>query len=319
VGDDVYGDDPTVNRLEATVAETLGKEAAVFVPSGTMANQIALQVHTRRGDEVMVGESAHVAVDESGAGAAWAGVLFRVVGSGAYTRADLAAALHGPEIHSARQRLVWLENPHSRAGGRVLDPREVAAIVELGRARGLALHLDGARIWNVEAATGVAASELARGFDTVSVCFSKGLGAPVGSAIVGSAAAMLEARRARKMFGGGMRQAGVLAAAALYALEHHRTRLADDHAHARAIDAAMRVAADGDTRVHMLPTETNQVNVEIDGVPAERLCAAARTRGVLVGAMSHRRTRAVTHLDVAREVVPDVARALADALREILA
>jgi threonine aldolase len=322
VGDDVYGEDPTVNRLEETVAALLGKEAAVFVPSGTMGNQIALQLHTRRGDEVVIGEDAHLVADESGAGAAWAGVQFRAAGRGGlFSPDDLRAAIQEPDMHCPRQSLVALENPHNRAGGRVFPAADVAGIAAIARARGLRLHLDGARLWNAAAATGAALEALTAPFDTVNVCFSKGLGAPVGSALVGSRAAIEEARRFRKMFGGGMRQAGVLAAAAIHALAHHRARLVDDHAHAKRIEGALREAADGSkaTRARIVGADTNQVNVDTDGIPAERLVEAARRRGVLVGAMGPTRTRAVTHLDVSAADVEVAARALGEALREVLA
>jgi threonine aldolase len=319
VGDDVYGEDPTVNLLEERTAALLGREAALFVPTGTMGNQIALLVHTRRGDEVICGQDAHVVADESGAGAAWAGVQFRAAGKGGvYTADELRAVVQDPDGHCPRQRLVALENPHNRAGGRIFPQVDVIAIAALARARGLALHLDGARIWNTAAATGLALSELAAPFDTVNVCFSKGLGAPVGSALCGPRALIAEARNFRKMLGGGMRQAGVLAAAALYALDHHRARLVEDHAAAKALEAALAEVADG-SRAILVRAETNQVNVDTPGIPAERLVEAAHRRGVLVGAMSTFRTRAVAHLDVAAADVPVAARALADALREVLA
>jgi threonine aldolase len=319
VGDDVYGEDPTVNRLEERTAALLGKEAAIFVPTGTMGNQIALQVHTRRGDEVICGEDAHLMADESGAGAAWAGVQFRAAGGGGlFTPDELRAVVQEPDMHCPRQRLVALENPHNRAGGRVFPQRDASAIAALARGRGLALHLDGARLWNTAVATGASPAELAAPFDTVNVCFSKGLGAPVGSALCGSRALIDEARHYRKMFGGGMRQAGIVAAGALFALEHHRERLALDHAAAQALGAALAAVADG-VRARLLPVETNQVNVDTPGVPAERLVAAAQRRGVLVGAMSNHRTRAVLHLDVAPGDVPLACRALVEALAEVLA
>jgi threonine aldolase len=318
VGDDVYGEDPTVNLLEERTAALLGKEAAVFVPTGTMGNQIALQVHTRRGDEVICGEDAHLVADESGAGAAWAGVQFRAAGKGGiFTDAELRAVLQDPDMHCPRQRLVALENPHNRAGGRVFPEREVHAIAATARARGLGLHLDGARLWNAAAATGRSPAELAAPFDTVNVCYSKGLGAPVGSALCGSRALIAEARHFRKMLGGGMRQAGILAAGALFALEHHLGRLAEDHAAARSVEAALREVADG-VRAIVVPAETNQVNVDTPGVPAERLVEAAKRRGVLVGAMGPHRTRAVLHLDVAPSEVPIAARALCEALAEVM-
>jgi threonine aldolase len=320
VGDDVYGEDPTVNRLEEETASLLGKEAAVFVPSGSMGNQIALQIHTRRGDEVIVGEDAHLSADESGAGAAWAGVQFRTAGRGGlFTPAELAAQIHEPDMHCPRQRLVAVENPHNRAGGRIFPQQDLIAIAEIARAHKLGLHLDGARIWNSVAATGISAAEIAAPFDTVNVCFSKGLGAPIGSALCGTRAAIADARHFRKMFGGGMRQAGVIAAAALYALHHNRTRLGEDHARIKLIEAALHEAIGSNPRAILVAAETNQVNVDTPGIPAERLCAAAQRRGVLVGAMSTFRTRAVTHLDVSADDAAIAARALAEALHEVLA
>ncbi len=316
VGDDVYGEDPTVNRLEAEIAAITGKEAAIFVPSGTMGNQIALQCLTQRGEEVLLGENAHLSFDESGAGAAWAGVQFRSVGRGGiFTAAELASAIQEPDDHCARQSLVALENPHNRGGGRTFPQAEALAIAALTRSKGLKLHLDGARIWNAAVTLGLSPAELAAPFDTVNLCFSKGLGAPVGSALCGDRATIVAARRFRKMFGGGMRQAGVLAAAALYALAHHRERIADDHTAARRIAAALgavpgAIVHDGDT---------NQVNVDTPGVPASRLIDAARRRGVIVGAMGPERTRFVTHLDVAGDDVAVAASALAEALAEVLA
>jgi threonine aldolase len=315
VGDDVYGEDPTVNRLEADTAALLGKEAALFVPSGTMANQIALQCLTRPGDEVIVGEEAHLEADESGAGAAWAGVQFRVAGKGGlFTAADLERAHRAPDYHAPRSALVAIENTHNRAGGRVFPEADVKAIVARARALGLALHLDGARLWNAAIASKRTEAELAAPFDTVSVCFSKGLGAPIGSAIAGDKAAMEAARRFRKMFGGGMRQAGVLAAAALYALEHHRARLADDHARALELGAAL---GDVSPRARVVAVETNQVAVDTAHAPAERLVEAAAKRGVLVGAMGPHRTRAVVHLDVSDAQLAEAKRALVEAVAEV--
>jgi threonine aldolase len=331
VGDDVYGEDPTVNRLEARIAEITGKEAAVFVPSGTMGNQIALLCHTRPGDEVILGERAHIVFDETGAGAAFAGVQFQIIGrDGLFTAADVAQAIREPDDHCPDPRLVALENPHNRAGGRVFAQTEVSAIAAVARSKGLALHLDGARIWNAAVATGLPVAELAAPFDTVNVCFSKGLGAPVGSALCGNRKSITAARRFRKMFGGGMRQAGILAAGALYAIEHHRERLADDHTAARALARALLAAASVGQRgqapsadlapaVRVVDGDTNQVNVDTDGIPAERLIEAAQRRGVLVSSMGPFRTRAVTHLDVAPADVPVAARALAEALTEVLA
>src|SRR5262245_23888308 len=204
VGDDVYGVDPTFRRLEARVAELTGRAAAVFVPSGTMGNQIALLCQTRRGDEVVVGEGSHCVFYESGAAAAWSGVQPIVAGRGGlFDATELAAVIKPPHDYHPRTSVVVVENTHNRAGGRVFPQRTVLAIAEVARARGLRLHLDGARIWNAAAATGLSPAELAAPFDSVSVCFSKGLGAPVGSALCGDTDLVLAARRFRKMLGGG--------------------------------------------------------------------------------------------------------------------
>ncbi|WP_438009446.1 low-specificity L-threonine aldolase [Sorangium sp. So ce321] len=328
VGDDVYREDPTVRRLEERVAELTGKEAALFVPSGTMGNQIALLCHTQRGDEVIAGEGAHCAFYESGAAPAWSGVQFVFAGRGGlFTAGDVEDAIKPPLYYLPRTRVVAIENTHNRAGGRVFPQDDVLAIARVARAHGLALHLDGARIWNASVACGRPVAELAAPFDTVSVCFSKGLGAPVGSALCGSADVVRAALRFRKMLGGGMRQAGVLAAAALYALSHHQDRIAEDHEAARAIaralrEVARRAAAEPSTApppATIEEPETNILYIDTPGVPAERLVDAARRRGVLVGAAGRSAVRAVTHLDVAPEQVALAASALAEALAEALA
>src|SRR5215218_4516254 len=241
VGDDVYGEDPTVTALEARTAEILGKEAALFVPSGTMANQIAVGVHAGPGDELLCGATSHIYVWEGGGIARLWGVTPRTFeGRGGLLGLDAIRDKVRPDDgHYVRTRLVSLENTHNRGGGRVHPIDEVAEVSAWARSRGLAMHLDGARLMNAVVASGVAAREWARHFDTVSICFSKGLGAPVGSALAGSADLIRKAHRLRKVLGGGMRQAGVIAAGALFALEHHVGRLADDHAHARILARAV--------------------------------------------------------------------------------
>jgi len=314
VGDDVYGEDPTVTALERRVAELLGKDSALFVPSGTMANQIALLVHTRPGDEVVIGEGAHVAFYESGAGAALAGVQFAQAGAGGLFDADeLSAAVKPKADYHPRTSLICLENTHNRAGGRVFPQKTVEAVVERAREHGLRAHLDGARLWHAALATETSEAELARPFDTISVCFSKGLGAPVGSALVGSRDTLSAARRFRKMLGGGMRQAGILAAGALFALEHQRQRLGLDHDAAKLL--ARRLAQL--TGVRVVPPETNIVSLAMDELSAERVVAEARSRGVLLNATGPRSLRAVTHLDLS---VADVERAgerLCDAIASV--
>jgi threonine aldolase len=272
-----------------------------------MGNQIALLVHTRPGDEVIVGEGAHVAWYEAGAGAALAGVQFATVGrGGTFGGDDVRAAAKPLRDYHPRTRLVALENTHNRGGGKLFPEREQAEVVAASRELGLSLHLDGARLWNAAVASGRQVSELAAPFDTVSVCFSKGLGAPVGSALCGARELVTHARRFRKMLGGGMRQAGILAAGALYALDHQRARLHEDHANARLL--AERLARAG----FPLSPETIETNVVIVRLAsgAERLAALAAQSSVLVGALDARTLRLVTHLDVDRSAVLEAARVL---------
>lgn len=299
VGDDVYGEDPTVRRLEETVAGLLGKERGLFVPSGTMGNQLALLLHCRKGDEVVVGEGSHSVWYESGGGAALAGVQFAIAGRGGlFDEGELLAAIKPQDHWYPRTSLVALEDTHNRGGGRVWPLAQARRVAELARTRGLSTHLDGARLWNACVASSTTPSERAAPFDTVTVCLSKGLGAPVGSVLCGAADVIREALRLRKMLGAGMRQVGVLAAAGLHALEHHRARLADDHAHARLL--AERLAAGG-LSVDLAAIETNIVPVDLPAAfagDAELVVARAREVGVLVGVAGPRRLRAVTHLDV---------------------
>jgi len=298
VGDDVWGEDPTVRALEERTAALLGKPAALFVPSGTMANQIALLLHCRPGDEVIVGRGAHTRLYESGAGAAWAGVQFAEIGAddGTFDGAAVDAAVLPVDRNLPRSRLVAVENTHNRGGGRIWPRAQVDGVVARARIHRLALHLDGARIWNAAVASGVAERDLAAPFDTVSACFSKGLGAPVGSVIAGGRDDVERARRFRKMLGGGMRQVGILCAAALYALEHHRARLADDHANARRL--ADGLAGLAGVRLDPAAVETNIAIFEVAGVTAAELAARTEASGVRLHAIAPTRLRAVTHLDV---------------------
>jgi threonine aldolase len=296
-----------VRRLEERTAQLLGKEAALFVPSGTMSNQIGLLVHTRPGDEVIVGEGSHCAFYESGAGAAWAGVQFATAGRGGlFSASELLEQLKPPVYVHPRTRLVVVENTHNRGGGRVFPQSEVLAIAAAAREHGLGLHLDGARIWNASVASGVDVATLAAPFDTVSVCFSKGLGAPVGSAFVGKREHVDAARRFRKMLGGGMRQAGILAAGALYALEHQRSRLSEDHTSAKAF-ARILGQAPG---VELTPSETNIIIFKAKK-PSVDVVKAAAAEGVLLNPTGPFTLRAVTHLDVTEAQVIEAARVLA--------
>lgn len=321
VGDDVFGEDPTVAALEARVAERLGHEAGLFVPSGTMANQIAILAHTRPGDEVVVGAGAHSATYESGGAAALAGVQCVTAGtSGHFDVAELEAVIHEPEPfgHVAPTTLVMVENTHNRAGGVVLPVERMVEIAGVCRARGLALHLDGARLFNAAVATGRPAADWGRRADSVSICLSKGLGAPVGSVLCGSRAFVRRAHRFRKMLGGGMRQAGILAAAGLYALDHHVTRLAEDHRRARRL--AEGLAALPGVRLDPARVQTNIVvfGLEPTAPDPAALCAAvaADVRALPFGP---RQVRLVTHLDVddagVERALAAFARALAPAGR----
>jgi threonine aldolase len=308
VGDDVYGEDPTVNRLQERVSELLGTEAALFVPSGSMANQIGIQVSTRPGDEALVGQGAHVLFYESGAAAAFGGVQLTPVGDGGlFSGADVDATWKVDNHHHGPTALVCVENTHNRGGGRVWPLAQLDEVKRAARAHGLALHLDGARLWNAAVATLKSEKELAAGFDTVSVCLSKGLGAPVGSLVCGSKERIHRAHRLRKMFGGGMRQAGILAAAGLHALDHHRSRLAEDHANAARF--AQLLAGTDHARV-VGQVETNIVLVDLVGLSASVALERLRERGVLAGAFGPERLRFVTHLDVDRDACERAAEAL---------
>ncbi len=307
VGDDVFGDDPTVHALEARVAGILGKEAGIFVPSGVMANQIAVRLHARPGEEALVHAGCHIYNYEGGAAAALSGVTLRPLNSadGSLNPAEVLANVHGSaDPHLAVTRLIAFENTHNACGGTVVPQANILAVAAVARAHSLALHLDGARLMNASVASGVTPADLAAPFDTISLCLSKGLGAPVGSVLVGSKEAMARARRVRKLFGGGMRQAGILAAAGLYALDHHVVRLYEDHR--RAWRLAGAIAAIPGLICNLDAVQTNLVFFDIApdhprmAVPMEarvKLIEELRERGVLLAGGPYR-LRAVTHLDV---------------------
>ena len=309
VGDDVFGDDPTVNALQERIAAMLGFEAALFVPSGTMGNLCALMAHCGRGDEYIVGQMAHTYRWEGGGAAVLGSIQPQPLAQqadGSIPLADIEAAIKPDDAHYARSRLLALENTW---GGQVLPPEYIAAATALAQARGLATHLDGARLFNAAVATAQAqaamhahARAIAGHFDSVSVCFSKGLGAPVGSALCGSRELIRRAHRSRKMLGGGMRQAGVLAAAALHALEHHIDRLAEDHAHARALAEGLQ----GLPGVTVVPPQSNIVFVDLAPEKAAGAVDRLRAAGVLCNGLH--RLRLVTHLDVSGA---DIRRAIA--------
>ncbi len=292
VGDDVFGDDPTVNALQARIAAMLGKEAALFVPSGTQSNLVAMMSHCERGDEVILGQMAHTYRWEGGGAAVLGSVQPQPIEhqpDGSLGLADIEAAIKPDDAHFARTRLLCLENT---IGGKVLPMSYISEATALAQRRGLATHLDGARLFNAAVKLGVPAERIAAHFDSVSVCFSKGLGAPVGSALVGSRDLIARAHRWRKMLGGGMRQAGVLAAGALHALDHHIERLASDHA------MALRLA-EGLQGLPGLAVESPQTNIvfaDLQGERAATLMAHLKSRGVLATGLY--RLRFVTHLDV---------------------
>jgi threonine aldolase len=308
VGDDQYGDDPSVNELESRIAALLGKEAAVFVPSGTMANQIALKVLTRPGEEVVVGGEAHILWHEAGGAAANAGVQVVAVGSGGLFGADALRAAFKPRGHIVfpPTSLVVVENTHNRGGGVVFPPALAAEVCATAAELGVATYLDGARLLNAACALGEPPSRLAAPFRLAGLALSKGLGCPVGSLLAGTAPDIEVARRFRRLFGGAMRQSGILAAAGLYALDHHVERLAEDHANARLL--AERLTAARSIEIDLATVQTNIVIFRTrEGAPdAAAVVAAARQQGVLVSAFAQRTVRAVTHLDVSRE---DCARA----------
>jgi len=299
VGDDVYGEDPTVRRLEERAASILGHEAAIFVPTGTMGNQVAIHLLARRGTEVIVEEGSHVYNYELGAMAAWTGALPRVLRGerGFLDPAAIERSIWPATYYFSRASLLVLENSHNHAGGTVLPPSLQARLLETARRRELRVHLDGARIFNAGAALGRPASELAKGFDTVMFCLSKGLGAPAGSLLCGGAELIREARVVRKRMGGGMRQAGVLAAAGLVALEENVERLGEDHERARRLAESM--ADLPSLKVHPDTVETNMVICEVTGpAAAEEVLETLRRQGVLAGTMGPGRIRFVTHLDI---------------------
>lgn len=312
VGDDVFGEDPTVRRLEIKAAEFLGMPAALFVPSGTMANQIAVRVHCRPGDELICEERSHVFRYEAGGPAALAGVHTWTVRaeSGWPTPDQLAEAVRGDDPHYPRSHLVVLENTHNMAGGRVLSPAGLAALVEQARSLGLKVHVDGARLVNAAVASECEPGELTHGVDSVSMCFSKGMGAPVGSVIAGSVEFVKAAHRARKLLGGGMRQAGVLAAAALVALADGRAQAARDHDLARALGDGL-AAIDG---LQVAAPETNIVMVDLSALSADDFAARLGEQGIGALPVGPRRVRFVTHRDVD---AAGVARCI-DAARSLL-
>ena len=312
VGDDVFGEDPTVQRLEAMAAELMGKEAALFVASGTMGNLTCLLAHCQRGDEAIVGSEAHVLHYEVGGAAGLGGIQLRPVPNDARGLLDIEAVeatMRGQNIHFPRTALVCLENTHNRCGGGVITPEETAEVVELARRYGAAVHLDGARIFNAAVALGVPAAQLAVEVDSVTFCLSKGLAAPVGSLVCGSGDFVARARKARKMLGGGMRQVGVIAAAGIIALETMIDRLAEDHEHARLL--AHGLAQVSGVRIDATSVQTNIVVLNVDdGAAFQR---RLQELGVLTTAFGPSRVRMVTHYGIMRQDIEEALERLLQA------
>jgi threonine aldolase len=308
VGDDVYGEDPTVRALEERTAEILGKEAAVFMPTGTMSNQVGLRAHTEAGDEILADAMAHIVRSEGAAPAALSGIQVRGLPgvNGVFTAEDVVQAVRVPHPFNPATlyppvKLLAVENTHNGGGGTIWPLERIAEVASAARSRDLALHLDGARLWNATAATGIPESKYASYFDSVSVCFSKGLGAPVGSALAGARAFIGRARRFKQQFGGGFRQAGVLAAAALHALEHHRAELRADHDNARKLAEAL--AAIPIVAIDLAGVQTNIVRFKVRGITAFDFVDRCHTAGVHMLPAGPDRVRAVLHRDVSSNQV----------------
>ncbi|MBL7979009.1 MAG: aminotransferase class I/II-fold pyridoxal phosphate-dependent enzyme [Bacteroidetes Order II. Incertae sedis bacterium] len=303
VGDDVFGEDPTVNRLQATVAALLEKEAALFVSSGVMGNQLAIKLHSQSGDEVICESGCHLFNYESGAGAVLSGLQFQTLPGhrGILKAAQIETAIRSGAYWEPQTRIVALENTHNKAGGVVYPLEKIHEIAHIVQKHGLAFHLDGARLWNACVATGVSEASYAAPFDTVCVCLSKGLGAPVGSVLAGSKELINKARRYRKMWGGGMRQVGFLAAAGLYALEHHRERLAEDHRLAKKL--AMGLGEMGIFDIDPEKTETNIVMFGTQSKPAKEILERLSQEGINMVAFGPFTIRATTHIDVSEDQI----------------
>jgi threonine aldolase len=305
VGDDVFGDDPTINRLQERIAELMGKEAAVFVPSGSMANQTAIRAQTEHGDEIIADQESHIYHYEGGGPSALSGCSIRLMQGpwGIFDAEQVRAAIRPLDSHFPQSRLIVIENTQNRGGGSIWPVDRIRSIAEVAREHGLSMHLDGARLMNACVATNQKPSDYACFFDTVSTCFSKGLGAPVGSIVAGSRSLMKRVHRFRKTFGGAMRQSGILAAAALYALDHHVDRLADDHENAKTL--ANAIAGIDGLSIDLATVETNIVYFEVDEshCTARTFCEKLATHNVRMLPVAPQRVRAVTHLDVSSAMI----------------
>jgi threonine aldolase len=316
VGDDVYHEDPTINRLQERVADMLGKEAALFVPSGTMANQASLASYTRPGDEVIMERGSHLPNHEAGGLAALAGVQTYLLDGdrGVITAEQVEQAIRFPDVHFPPTSLVWIENTHNRGGGKVFPLETMKEVRSVALSHDLPLHMDGARLFNACVASDIPPEEYAKQVDSLSFCFSKGLGAPVGAIVVGTSEFITRVHRYRKMFGGGMRQAGFLAAAALYALDNNIERLAEDHDNARHL--AEGIGNIDGVKVQNLPVETNLVFFDISGTGKNviEIMNEARERGVLLNPEDFSTMRGVTHLDVSASDMEEAIKVFSEIL-----
>jgi threonine aldolase len=316
VGDDVFGEDPTVNLLQEKVANLLGKEAALFVPSGTMGNQLSIKSHTQPGDEVIIESSSHPYNFEGGAGAALSGIQFQCLRGvrGILDASQIEEAIRPADHHFPVTKLVCLENTHNRGGGSIFPLEKMAEIYRLAKSKGLLVHLDGARLWNASVATGIKPHEYAQWADSVSVCLSKGLGAPIGSLVAGSELFIDRVHRFRKMFGGGMRQVGIIAAAGIYALDHHFERLKEDHQNAKRLAVSLKEFKG--VSIDPRHVETNIVIFDVANtrMTALQVAEMMKKESILIHAIGKTQIRLVTHLDVTAE---DIEKAL-KAFRKVL-
>lgn len=317
VGDDVFGEDPTVNALQEKVAKILGKEAALFVPSGTMANQLSIKSNTQPGDEVIIEVSSHPYNFEGGAGAALSGIQFNCLKGvrGILDASQIDEAIRPADHHFPVTRLVCLENTHNRGGGSIYPVEKMAEIYRLTKSKGLLLHLDGARLWNASAATGMKPHEYAQWADSVSVCLSKGLGAPIGSLVSGPESFIHRVHRFRKMFGGGMRQVGIIAAAGIYALDHHLERLKEDHQNAKRLAVGLKEFKGVSIEPKYVETNIVIFDVANTGMTGSQVAEAMKKEGVLIHAYGRTQIRLVTHLDVTAEQIEIALKAFERVLR----
>lgn len=318
VGDDVFGEDPTVNLLQRRMADLLGQEAALFVPSGVMANQVAIASHTRPGDEVILESFSHIYNFEGGSPGLLSGVQLHPIPNddGIIAPDDLRGAIRPTDHHFPQSRLVCLENTHNRRGGKIYPLEQMRETVDAARENGLKIHLDGARLWNAAVATGIPEREWGSLADSVSMCFSKGMGAPVGSILAGSQEFVDRAHRFRKLFGGGMRQIGVLAAAALHALDHHRSRLTEDHEKARLLENTVDGIAGRSCRVYKGETNIVVIEVDLQHITPKQVIENCQDRGILLTGFGSRWIRAICHMDVTMDEVREASQIIGEVLQD---